>query len=160
MIDTVRVNNTRYSWTSSSWSTFGVPTLGIVAWDFEETRERDIVYSNRQDGTPVGMTSGKYAVKGCKVKFLKEYGYRWRQQLAIAGAGSYGDAEFPFGAQLVEPVLGAIPITLVAWPCTVGARRASLEEGITAAVEEYDLTVLQLIEGGIPLWSIVRSLQL
>lgn len=160
MVDFLRVNNTRYSWTSSRAIVEGIPVSGIVGVDFEETRERKIVYSNRQDGTPVGWTSGKYEVKSFKLKFLKEYAQTFKQGLALLGAGSFGDAEFSLGLQCVEPVIGAIPITLVAFPCTIVGRRETREEGIDELVEEFDLKVLQLIEGGLPLWSLVRSLSL
>jgi len=158
MPDFLRVNNTRYSFASSRTLIQGLPQSGVVAVDYEETRERKIVYSNRQDGTPVGWTSGKYAVKSFKMKILAEDAFLFETYLAGLGAGSVGDAEFMTGLQLVEPVLGAIPITTVANPCTVTARRMSREEGVEEAVKEYDFTVLQMIEGGFPLWSLVRSL--
>jgi hypothetical protein len=160
MPDFIRLNHTRYSWTSSRTIVEGIPVDGIVAIDFEETRERKIVYSNRQDGTPVGWTSGKYAVKSFKMKMLKEYAAVFKEAIAILGAGSIGDAEWTLGLQCVEPVIGAIPITLVATPCTIVGRRDSREEGVDELLEEFDLAVLQLIEGGTPLWSLVRSLQL
>jgi hypothetical protein len=154
----VRVNNTRYSWTSSRFLIEGIPTEGLVAVDYEHSRECDIVYASRQDGTPLGWTSGKYGVKSFKLKFLKEYAQAFKNFLATIGAGSFGDAEWTFLAQFVEPVLGSIPITLVASPCKVTAERASHEEGMSALLTEFDLAVLQVIEGATPLFSIVRAL--
>lgn len=160
MPDFLRVNNTRYSFASSRTLVDALPQSGVVGVDYEESRETKIVYSNRQDGTPVGWTSGKYAVKSFKKKLLAEDAFTFETYLAAKGAGSVGDAEFMIGLQLVEPVLGAIPITTVATPCKVTSRRMSREEGVDELVKEYDLAVLQMIEGGLPLWSLVRSLSI
>lgn len=162
MPDFIRVNNTRYSWTSTRHLVDGQPFEGLVAVDYEQKRERKIVYANRQDGTSVGWTSGKYSVPSFKAKFLKESAFAFKATLAAGGLispglGSYGDAEWTFMLQCVEPVVGAIPLTMLASPCTVIGDRESREEGMDELLVEFDIACLSLIENGIPLWSIARA---
>lgn len=163
MPDFLRVNNTRYSWLSSRALVDGQPWESLVAVDYEQKRERKIVHSMRQDGTPVGWTSGKYSVPSFKLRMLKEGSAAFEETLAaggllVPGLGSYGDAEWTFLLQAVEPVVGAVPLTLAAAPCAVGGKRETREEGFDELVVEYDVYTLQMIENGIPLWSLVRSL--
>lgn len=163
-IDSVRVNSTTYAWSSSIFLIDGVGIEGIVSVDYEEKREVDVVHAARQDGRPVAWAgSGKYSVPSFKVKMLKDTFADVQAMLAVGGMlgpglGSYGDAIFTFQLQCVEPLVAALPITTVAAPCRITGKREAREEGIAALMTELDISCLQLIENGIPLWSLVRSL--
>jgi hypothetical protein len=164
-IDTiVRINQTTFAWNSSLFLVDGQGIEGIVALDYEEKREIEIAYAARQDGRPVAWAGGgKYSVPSFKLRMLKDSFGALQTYLATGGllnpgAGSYGDAVFSFQAQCVEPVIGNFPITLVASPCRVIGKRETREEGIGKLVTELDISCLELIENGIPLWSVVRSL--
>jgi hypothetical protein len=157
-VDFVRVNNTRYSWNSTRSLIDGAPTKGIVAVDYSQKRERKTVYAQQQDGRSMGFTAGKYSVDSFTLKFLKEWSQSFTDMLTGLGAGCYGDAEWTYIIQCVEPVLGAVPIQVVAGPCVITGKKDSYEEGVDELVDEFEILCLQLTENGKQLWSAVRSL--
>jgi len=158
LVDFVRVNNTRYSWNSTRFLVEGAPTKGLVALDYSQKRERKTVYGAQQDGTPLGFTAGKYSVDSMTMKFLKEWSQTFTDVLTAIGLGSYGDAEFTFLCQVVEPILGSPPITVVGSPCVVVGKKDSYEEGVDELVDEFEILCLQLTENGKTLWSKVRGI--
>src|SRR5260221_326541 len=119
MTDIIRVNNTIYSWNSSSFKIDGIPYIGIMSFDYEQKRERSVVYAAKKDGRPLGKTTGKYSVPSCSLKVLKDTWDQLSTQLTLKGLGSFGDAEFVIIAQFVE--IGSIPITIVCTGCTIDA---------------------------------------
>jgi hypothetical protein len=162
MPDVVRVNNTIYSWTSCRFLIDAQPWTGLVSVDYEEKRERKIVYAARQAGIPLGWTSGKYSVPTFSMKFLRDSGnaltdYLTTGGLINPGAGSFGDAEWTFMLQTVEPTVGSIPITTVGVPCTIIGSKETHEEGIEELVTEFDIACLSLRHNGKQLWSAVRQ---
>lgn len=163
MPDILRVNNTNYSWTSCRFLIDAQPWEGLVSVDYEQKRERKIVYAARQSGTPLGWTSGKYSVPSFTMKFLRDSynaltDYLSTGGLINPGLGSYGDAEWSFMLQTVEPVVGAIPITRVGSPCTIIGEKESHEEGIDELVTEVEIACLSMRVNGKQLWSAARQL--
>lgn len=161
--NTIRINNTIYSWLSTRFLIGPLPYVGIRAVDYEVTRERKKVRAARQDGTPLGWTAGVYDVKSLKLKMLKDTAAAFRTDCAtiLGGLGSVGDAEFPIGVQTVEQAvqaLGMLPLTLTFSPCTVVCERESREEGNDEILVEFDLACLQCEENGLGLWSLQRSI--
>lgn len=156
----VRLNNTVYSWNSTRFTVNGDPyTGGLVAVEWAQKRERKLVHAGDPAGRPKGWTSGKYSVPTLKFKFLKDSGAALRAELALTGAGSYGDAEFVFTLQCIEPVVPPnIPIILTGNPCTITDVHEAREEGIDEIVEEWDVMCLNLLENGLALWSLARLL--
>ena len=157
-MDVVRINNTIYSWTSCRFLISSLPWTGLVAVDFEQKRERKIVYAAKQNGTPLGWTAGKYSVPSFSMKFLKDSFNALTDQLTIQGLGSYGDAEWNFLLQVVEPTIGALPITHIGDPCVILGHKDAHEEGIDELVVEVDIACLAMTTNGKRLWSAVRSL--
>lgn len=154
----VRINNTLYSWNSTRLTINGDPwTGGLLSIDHAEKRERKLVHGGDPAGRPKGWTSGKYSVATLKMKFLKDSAAALKLELAALGAGSFGDAEWLFSLQCVEPVLPpSLPITLAGGPCTITDCHETREEGVDELVEEFDIMCLQLLENGVPLWSLAR----
>jgi hypothetical protein len=156
----VRVNNTLYSWNSTRLTINGDPfTGGLVAVEHAQKRERKLVHGGSPNGTPKGWTSGKYSVPTLKMKFLKDSAAALKAELAVLGAGSYGDAEWLFTLACIEPILPPnLPIMLTGNPCVITDVHETREEGIEELVEEFDIMCLELLENGSPLWSVVRSI--
>lgn len=146
-----------YSWTSTRFLINGSPFQGLVACDYEEKRERKVVYAARQDGTPIGWTAGKYSVPTFSMKFLRASWDDLSTDLTVLGAGSYGDAIWNFLLQTIEPVPGAVPITRVGDPCVVMGVKESHEEGIDELVTEVDIGCLSMLVNGKRLWSAIRA---
>lgn len=159
----VRINQSTFAWSSSVFLVDGQSIEGIVALDYEEKREVAVAYAARQDGRPVAWAGGgKYSVPTFKMRMLKDtfmalQTYWAGAGLLSPGLGSYGDSIWTFQAQCVEPIIGSVPITTVAAPCRVLGKREAREEGTKELLTELDIGCLQLIENGLPLWSVVRQ---
>lgn len=160
----VRINQSTFAWTSSVFLVDGQGVEGITSLDYEEKREIEVAYAARQDGRPVAWAGGgKYSVPSFKMRMLKDTFaalqlYWGAGGLLNPGLGSYGDSIWTFQAQCIEPIVGSIPITLVASPCRVVGKRETREEGTGKLVTELDISCLELVENGIPLWSVARTL--
>lgn len=156
-----RLNDTPYSATSCSWTIAGAPFVGITALSYSEKRERKLVYASRKDGTPLGMTSGKYSVDSVSVTFLRSSFQRLVEVLSLQGLNSYGDARFPIVATYSEQLAtlaGVLPITVLITGCRVTGVKDSYSEGIDEAVTEVEMMALALTRNGTRLWSVVNGI--
>ena len=159
----LRVNNTIYSWLSSRFLIGGLPYTGIVAIDYQVTRERKKVHAARPDGRALGWTAGKYDVKGLKIKMLQDTAFAFKTDCAtiLGGLGSIGDAEFPIMLQTIEQAvqaLGMLPTTKNFYPCTVTGEHEAREEGIEEALVEFEFMCLNMDENGLSLASVQRAI--
>jgi hypothetical protein len=158
MTDIVRVNSTILSWNSCIFKVDGIPYNGILEFNYEQKRERKVVHAARRDGRPLGKTAGKYSVPSCTLKMLRDSADKLTTYLTAKGLGSYGDAEFLFFVQYFEPVIGAVPITVVCEGCTVDGKKDPNAEGVDELATEFEIGVLQLTENQKRLWSVIRSI--
>jgi hypothetical protein len=157
MTDIIRINNTIFSWNSCSFRILGIPFNGILGFDYEQKRERKVVYGMRRDGKPLGKTSGKYSVPSCSLKVLRDTADKITTLLTPLGLGSYGDAEFPITCQYIEPII-ALPITVICTGCTIDGEKDSNAEGVEELVTEFEIGCLNITKNGKSLASIVRSI--
>jgi hypothetical protein len=158
MTDILRVNNTIISWNSFSFKLDGIPYNGIVGFDYEQKRERKVVHAAKRDGRPLGKTSGKYTVPTCTLTVLRDTWDKMSTQLTLKGLGSYGDAEFSFVAQYIEPLQP--PITVIGTGCTIDGDKDTNQEGIDELLTEVTIGCLQLLKNGKSLASLVRAVPL
>ena len=158
MPDFVRINDTPYSWTSVSCKIGFIPFVGIQSVDFEQKRERKLVYVMRKDGAPVGMTSGKYTPPIISLKMLVESYEELTTALTAIGLGSYGDAKFPFFLQYSEPTLGAVPITIVGSGCAIIGEKDAPAEGNDELTVDVQIQTTTFLRNGKRMVSLVRSL--
>lgn len=156
----LRVNTAIYSWEDSifKFDNQQVTPAGnpwnIVALDYEQKRERKVVYANRRSGRPRGKTRGRYSVPSCSIKMFTAQAIELQQYLQQQGGGSYGDAEFITTIQTSAPgILGALPITIILEGCTWDGDKESREEGIDETLTEIEVGVLTLTRNGLKLWS-------
>lgn len=158
MSDLIRINNTVYSHNSCAWKFDAIPYDGIQGFDFEQKRERKIVYGARKSGRPIGWTAGKYSVPPIRLVMLKASGDRLTTQMTTKGLGSYGDAEFNITLQAVEP--GGVPITTICEPCCITGKKDTTAEGVEELLTEFEIACLAITENGKRLWSVLRELPL
>jgi hypothetical protein len=158
MTDIIRANSTILSWNSFAFKIDGIPYNGIRGFDYEQKRERTVVHGARRDGRPLGKTSGKYSVPTCTLTCLRDTADKITTYLQAKGLGSYGDAEFTFFAQYIEPVLGATPITVVGTGCTIDGEKDTNQEGTEAVLTEFEIGCLEIIKNGKSLASLRRAL--
>jgi hypothetical protein len=160
----LRLNTAIYSWDDCLFmidnqriTPAGNP-WNIVALDYEQKRERKVVYTNRRSGRPRGKTRGKYSVPSCSLKLLVAQAVELEQYLQQQGVGSFGDAEFILTIQISTPgIIGAVPITIIAEGCTIDDEKQSHEEGIDEIVTELEIGVLTISRNGLKLWSTIDT---
>lgn len=153
-----RVNSTVLTWNSCAFKVDLDPFEGILEFDYEQTRERKVVYGMRRDGTPLGKGSGKYSVKNVMLKMLRDSADMLTNYLTVKGLGSYGDAEFTLICEYVEP--GHTPIIVVVEGCTIDGEKDGNVEGTDELVTEFTIGALSLTKNGKRLWSVQRELTL
>ena len=152
MSDTVRVNNLLLSWKSCIFKLDNDVYIGVQSQDFEQKRDRKIVFAGRRDGRPLGKTGGKYEPQPMKIVVVKDTSTKIKQYLADkAGAKSYGDAEFTWQTQYVAP--GSDPVTNVFTGCTLDGVKDGPAEGNDELTEELTISFLDATENGLSLYS-------
>lgn len=158
MTDVIRLNNTVFSHQSCAWRFDAIPYDGILSFDFEDKRERKIVYGAKRSGRPIGWTAGKYTVPPLKLVMLRDSADRLMTQMTAKGLGSFGDAEFNITLQYIE--LPAPPVTISFEPCCITGIKESTAEGIEELTTELEIACLSITRNAKRLWSVVRSLGL
>ncbi len=158
-----RLNRVPYSWTSCSHLFNGLPYKGVLAANFKETREVEVVHGAQQDGTPLGITSGIYKVENTSFTLLRDSASALLLDLTLLGLGSYGDAEFTYTLSLFEPTVPpSLPSTLTITGCRIIGIEEKQEQGSGKLVTELSVQAMyvQRKVGGVPvqLWSAVRTL--
>lgn len=158
-----RLNDVIYSATSCSWNIALAPFVGITALSYSEKRERKLVHASRKDGTPLGMTGGKYSVDSVTITMLRSSFQRLIELLTPLGLGSYGDAKFPIVATYSEPlatVNGVPPIVITIDGCRITGVKDSYQEGVDELVTEVEIQAMSLTRNGLRLWSVVNGVPL
>lgn len=158
-----RVNRVPYSWTSCAHFFLGFPYKGIVAVNYKETRELQLVHAAQQDGTPLGLTSGVYKIDSFGFTMLRDTALNLMSDLSTSGLGSFGDAEFSYLLQVYEPVTPqSIPIQTLITGARVTGVEDTQEQGSDKLVTKFDCMALYLTRSyngqALQLWSAVRSL--
>jgi len=156
-----RLNDTPFSATSCSWNIALAPFVGITALSYSEKRERKFVHASRKDGTPLGITNGKYSVDGLSMTMLRSSFQRLIEILTVQGFGSYGDARFPIIATYSEPLAllaGVPPITVAVAGARITGVKDSYAEGIDELVTEVEMTALAITRNGLRLWSVINGI--
>lgn len=143
--DTVRRSNVIYSWRSTIHKIDGEPYEGIKACSYSEKLERKLVHAAKKDGTPLGMTPGKYTLESVSLTMLKDTANKLKRNLAEkAGNGSYGGVEFNYDLQHVEPGQDAISCSLIGLRFT--GNKADEKEGVDESEVQIELMGLRAVE--------------
>lgn len=156
MPDIVRVNNQPYSWNSTRTLLLAQPWPGVVEVNYAEKLDVETVYSQTQDGKPIGATAGQYATEGCSIKMLSDSAAAFLAQLSALPPfiGSYGRTEFPFVFTATESLLpGGLPIVVAAPVCRVIGRKEARAKGVETLVTELTLWMKELTVNGVSMWT-------
>jgi len=156
-----RLNDTIYSATSCSWLIAAAPYIGILSLDYSEKRERKLVHASRRDGTPLGITSGKYSVDSLSMTMLRTSFQQLITTLSVLGLGSYGDATFPIIATYSDvqaQLKGATPIVIAIEGARITGVKESRAEGIDELTTEVEMMAMGLTRNGQRLWSVANGL--
>jgi len=134
---------------------------GTLSLDYEQKRDRKIVYGMKRNGTPLGKTAGKYSPSPVTVRFLlDDYTNLLLPALTTLGLGSYGDASFPMMLTYEEP-LNPLSTVNIAWAgCTIDGEKDAIAEGTDEAAVDVTIGPLAMTRNGQLLWSVTRSVSL
>jgi hypothetical protein len=162
VVDVIRVNNQPYSW-NSSISLFDLfPSNGVVEVNYSEKLDIETVYSQTQDGRPIGGTAGQYEVDSFTIKMLRDSADAFTTYLSTVPSplggpitpGSYGRREFSYSLNVDEPLLpGGLPIILLAGVCRIRGVKETTAKGIEALVTEFDIWCKGITKNGKTLYS-------
>jgi len=153
-----RLNDIPFSATSCSWLFAGAPFVGITAVDFEDKRERKLVHASRKDGTPIGLTNGKYLPGQVVVTMLRSSSQRLLELLTPLGFGSYGDARFPFIAKYQEILAPVPPVIVMVAGCRIAGVKETFAEGSDELLSVVTMDCLTITRNGLALYSRVNGL--
>ncbi len=132
MDDIVRINGNVISAKSCAFALAGVPYVGILAVDYSDSLDSEMVHGANKSGAPLGSTSGEYSVDTFTFSVLKDV---WIAKMlpqllllsaAMGAPGSYGGARWPFMAQYAE---GLIVGTDVLEGCRILGTKDSYAQG-------------------------------
>ena len=164
MPEILRVGGRQYNWNSSLTRIDGAIWQGLTSVDWSQKLDVETVYSQTQDGVPLGDTGGQFSVESITIKMLWEYAERLKQYLAFTAPGSngergaigtYGLTKFTFQMSVTEPLIpGAFPIQLDAGPCRLITEKNTTEQGTGKLELEMGLWCQQLTVNGISLYNI------
>lgn len=149
-MDILRAGGIQYNWNSTSTRIDGQPYKGVRSIDWGEKLDVETVYSQTQDGRPIGSTGGQYSVESFTLKMLTEYADQLTTYLAFAAPGfppgnrglpgNIGETQFLFQFTATEPLqIGATPIILNASPCRIIGMKNTVEQGTAALITEFTL---------------------
>ena len=163
MIDFVRLNNRVMSAKSLSITIAEVPYQGIVAADYAEKLEKELVYDADKSGGPVGMTYGKYGAEQSTITMLKDvFTTKFLPQMAIMSAanlapGAWAQAlPFPVSFSYIE--LPLIPCIDLLEGCEIVAAKDTYAEGINAALVVLTVQPMIISRNGQTMPNRARSL--
>ena len=162
MAEILRVGGRQYGWNSCLARVDGQLWQGFTSVDWGEKMDVETVYSQTQDGVPLGDTGGQYSVETFTFKMITEYWEQLKLYLSTApgfngerGApGSYGETKFHFQLSIFEVFLGAqFPITIDAVPCRVMSAKGAAAKGAAVLETEVACWVRQMTINGLTLYS-------
>lgn len=159
MDDLVRWNNNVISAKSCAFSIMGVPYIGLLAVDYEDQLDAELVHGANKDGSPIGYTSGEYSVSSFTMSMLRDvFQTKFLPQMALlsttAGApGSWGAARWTFVGQYQEgPLVGTDTIS----GCRVVKAKDSYAQGMGKMITELTLMALTIRRNGLTLFDQLR----
>lgn len=163
MPEILRVGGKQYSFNSTLTRIDGQPWRGVRSVDWSQKLEVETVYSQTQDGVPLGGTGGQYSVDSFTLKMLWEYWEQLKLYLATVAPGvngnrglpgTYGETTFILQVSASEPLqIGALPIMLSAGECRVVSEKESHEAGSAALVAELGLWVRELTVNNLSMYT-------
>ncbi|HLK38686.1 MAG TPA: hypothetical protein VKU41_18110 [Polyangiaceae bacterium] len=156
VIPFVRLNGQPYSWNSTMTRFNGTPWPGVIEFAWGETLEVEDVYSQTQDGKPIGGTAGQYKVETFTCKMLEEDADALTDSISLMPpyVGSIGRTEFNVECQASEPLaIGAKPIMLMSERTRIVGMSHTRVAGIEKLVREFKFWSNGLRINGKTLWT-------
>lgn len=168
MPEILRVGGLQYNWNSTVSRIDGAMWQGLTSVDWGEKLDVETVYSQTQNGVPLGDTGGQYSIESFNIKMLREYAEQLLDYLAndapgIGGErgdfGTYGQTKFHFQLTVSEDSLpNARPIHVDAVPCRVINAKPAHAKGPGALEMDLSLWCQQITVNGRTMYAASPSL--
>lgn len=162
MDDFVRLNGRPYSNKSCLFTIAAVPYVGILSMDYADKIEVALQHGANRDGTPLGMTAGKYSADPITMGMLADvFRKKFMPQLALLNAaigsvGALSMAQFPISVQFAELPMPP-DIDLISGCRFLGAKD-SYSESADAMITELTIQPLTISRNGLTLYDRTRSI--
>lgn len=170
----LRIGKKIFSWNSTKFRMASVASEKIRGIDWDQKITDELVYGNRRDGTPHGVTSGKYEPGQMKIKMLVDEWFGtglvlqgYLGLLTLGKSVGLADVEFDIQLQFFEEVVSPIPgagggvITIYFPTCRIVGNAMSIAESVTASEVDIPIRVIDpIVANGTKLASLVRSFSL
>lgn len=165
----LRVGKRMLSWNSTKFKMAGQSSEKITAIDIGEKIADELVYGNRRDGTPHGVTAGEWQPDNLKMKILADEWYGtdalnigYVGLLSLGKTVGLSDTEFDIQWQFFEEVgptgKGPATATIYLPVCRVVNPHLALARGVTGSELDIDIRVIEPPQGnGVQLASLLRS---
>jgi hypothetical protein len=166
MPEILRHGGRQYDWSATLIQIDGFPRRGFTSFDFGEKLDVETVYSQTQDGVPLGDTRGQYSVESFTLKMLTEYwegfeglkDYLSNQSPGFNGErgpfGNYGLTKFHFQLSVSDDYLPNAPsIHYDAVPCRIISAKPAGAKGAAALETELGLWCQQIKVNGMTLYA-------
>ena len=153
MPEILRHGGRQFDWRNTLITVDGQPRRGFTSFDFSDKLDIETVYSQTQDGVPLGPTGGQYQVDSFNLKMLTEYwadpvngllAYLSDTALGVNGdrgpIGSYGLTTFHLQLSISDDYLPSAPVIHYdCVPCRIMSAKPAGAKGPAAL--ETDLTI-------------------
>lgn len=170
----LRIGKKIFSWNSTKFRMASVASEKITGIDWGQKITDELVYGNRRDGTPHGVTAGKWEPEVMKLKMLVDEWFGtgvlvggYLGLLTLGKTVGLADTEFDIQIQFFEEVVSATPgssggvITLYFPTCRCVANNQSLQQSTSASEVDVGIRVIDPpFTNGAFLSSKIRSLLL
>lgn len=162
--ESIRIGGQQYSWNSTLSRVDGVPRRGFTSIDWTDKLDVETIYSQTQDGVPIGDTAGQYAAE-LSGKMLWEYFEQLKSYLAFDAPGdppgirgpqgTVGQTKFKFQLSASEPIdPGATPIMLTANNCRLIEQKGGVAKGQAGLEIDFKFWVRTLSINGVTLYDV------
>ena len=168
----IRIGKKVFSWNSVKFRMASKASEKVRSIDWGQKITDELVYGNRRDGTPHGVTAGKFVPEILKLKLLVDewFGTGLVDQgylglLTLGKTVGLADTEFDILLQFFEEVVSPIPgqsggvITIYFPTCHIVGNNQSLSESVSGSEVDIPIRVIDPpLANGTKLVSLVRSI--
>jgi hypothetical protein len=165
----IRIGPRKYSWHSTTVRIASQKTQKLTSIDWGQKITDELVYAMRADGTPEGVTAGKWEPELLNMKMLVDEWHGdsllnlgFASLLSLGKAVGLADTEFDIMIQRVEPVVtssGTGGVMTILFPvCRIVSTKEAEAEGVAASVIDIGVRVIKPpIANGVRLASMLRT---
>lgn len=168
----LRIGKRMLSWNSTKFRMAGAASEKITSIDLGEKIARELVYGNRRDGTPHGITAGEWQPDAMKIKILADEWFGvdavrtgYLGLMTLNKSVGLADVEFDAQLQFFEEVVGGAggptgpgTVTIYFPLLVINNPHLAIARGVTGSEVDLEIGVIEPPQAnGAQLASLIRS---